>query len=145
MILGFGVIACNSSVKAKSSDNTDTTETITIEEQPEGFDENYIYSGVEKKAEFTGGTEALMKFIEDNMDYSRYNHGSIQGKVYVTIIVEKSGKISNIEVVRGAHRLLDDEAIRIVEKMPKWNPAEHNGKIVRSYFTFPVIFKLNPY
>jgi len=116
---------------------TDTTK-ITIEEN-----DTTIYMIVDKKAEFTGGDKALFKFINDNIQFPpQLAESSIQGRVFCTFVVEKSGEITNIEVIRGVHPLLDKEAVRVIEIMPKWIPAEKNNKIVRSYFTLPVTFIL---
>lgn len=58
-------------------------------------------------------------------------------------MVDKHGHISNVEVVQSADPLLDAEAVRVVQSMPKWIPAEMDGKAVRSIFRLPVRFKLS--
>ena len=66
----------------------------------------------------------------------------IQGRVYVNFVIEKNGKITNVEVVRGVDPLLDDEAVRVVKMLPKLTPAKQRGKPVRMSFTLPINAKL---
>lgn len=102
------------------------------------------YMSVKKKAEFPGGTNALMDFLKTNLVYPEAAQDSIiQGKVFVEFVVEKDGSITNMKILRAVHPLLDAEAIRVVSIMPKWNPATENGKPIRSKFKLPFNFKLN--
>lgn len=66
----------------------------------------------------------------------------IQGRVYVNFVIEKNGKLSNIEVVRGVDPLLDEEALRVVKRLPKFTPAKQRGKPVRMQYTLPINAKL---
>ncbi|MGB0978834.1 MAG: energy transducer TonB, partial [Croceimicrobium sp.] len=66
----------------------------------------------------------------------------IQGRVYVNFVIERNGKITNVEVVRGVDPLLDDEAVRVVKMLPKLTPAKQRGKPVRMSFTLPINAKL---
>ena len=66
----------------------------------------------------------------------------IQGRVVVKFIVEKDGSISNVEVNRSVDPDLDNEAMRVIKNMPKWNPAKQNGTEVRAYYYVPVAFRL---
>ena len=67
----------------------------------------------------------------------------IQGRVTVRFIVEKDGSISDVKPILSVHPLLNKEAVRVVESMPKWSPGKQNGKPVRVRFNVPVMFKLN--
>jgi protein TonB len=69
--------------------------------------------------------------------------GAIQGKVYIGFTVLEDGSIANTNVKRGVHTSLDKESIRLIQSMPKWEPAESNGKKVASEYTLPVYFRLN--
>ena len=105
-------------------------------------DSSTIYEKVEKKAEFPGGTNELMAFLRSNLKYPKKAiEEDIQGKVIVQFIVQKNGKIKDISVIKSVHPLLDAEAVRVVKKMPKWKPAEINGKAVNSRFTLPFLFR----
>lgn len=93
---------------------------------------------------FPGGQANMFYFI---MNYLNYPEESIelgeQGKVYLSFIVEPDGIISNIKVLRGASKLLDQEAMRIIGEMPRWIPAVCNGKRVRSKMNIPLNFALS--
>jgi len=110
---------------------------------PEGF-VNY-----EVTPEFPGGESVLRAFIKNNMVYPiEAIKDSLQGKVYITFVVTKTGKVENAEIARGIHPLLDKEAIRVVSLMPDWKPGVqyYPGKIgaqkIAFSYTIPVNFKL---
>ena len=65
-----------------------------------------------------------------------------QGKVYCEFVVNTDGSITDVKVVRGVDRSLDNEAMRVIKSMPKWKPGRMNGKTVRVRYTLPVVFKL---
>ncbi|MDE5876582.1 MAG: TonB family protein [Muribaculaceae bacterium] len=105
--------------------------------------EEEIFVAVEQMAEFPGGQAELMKWLSNNIRYPEAAaQNDIQGRVVVKFVVEKDGSIGNAEIVRGVDKDLDREALRVVKKMPKWQPGKNNGVTVRSYFTLPVTFKL---
>jgi protein TonB len=102
-----------------------------------------VFVEVEQYPEFSGGEEARMKFLVSNIVYPKQARDSkIEGKVIVSFIVEKDGSITNVEVLRSAHPLLDAEAIRVTKLMPKWKPGKQKGKPVRCKFSMPIAFKL---
>lgn len=105
--------------------------------------EEEIFVAVEQQAEFPGGQAALMKWLSNNIRYPESaQQNDIQGRVVVKFVVEKDGSVGNATIVRGVDKDLDREALRVVKKMPKWQPGKNNGVAVRSYFTLPVTFKL---
>ncbi len=102
-----------------------------------------IYVTVEQVAEFPGGQAAMMRWIADQIRYpEEAMQQCISGRVIVKMVIEKDGSVSNPKVVRGVSPELDQEAIRVIESMPKWTPGRMNGEIVRSYYTLPVTFRL---
>ena len=102
-----------------------------------------IFVVVEKQPEFPGGQEALMKYISENIHYPiEAQKKGIQGSVICNFIVRKDGSITDAEVVRGVDPLLDEEAIRVINSMPKWQPGTQRGKVVDVRFTLPIIFRL---
>ena len=107
-------------------------------------DNDTICTRPDTKPQFVGGEKALMKWLNDNINYAPHAmcYVSIQGKVFVKFVVEKDGLITNIKVIKAVHPSLDNEAVRLVKSMPNWIPAQHDGKIVSSYFTLPVTFIL---
>ncbi len=105
--------------------------------------EEEIFVAVEQMAEFPGGQAALMKWLSQNIRYPEAaQQNDIQGRVVVKFVVEKDGSIGQATIAKGVDKDLDREALRVVKKMPKWQPGKNNGVAVRSYFNLPVIFKL---
>ena len=84
-----------------------------------------------------------MKFLGKNIKYPpQAMENEIQGRVIVTFVIMKDGSITNAEVVRGVDPLLDKEALRVVNLMPKWKPGKQRGKAVNVKYTIPVTFRL---
>ena len=137
-------------VNQEGSDNADKfkavhEQVVVKEPEPEKAKpkEEEIFVAVEQQAEFPGGQGALMKFLSNNIRYPESaQQNDIQGRVIVKFVVEKDGSIGNVTVVKGVDRDLDREAIRVVKKMPRWQPGKNNGVAVRSYFNLPVTFRL---
>ncbi len=103
-------------------------------------DSNEIYRSVEQLAK---APYNYTEYISKNIQYPQEaQDNEIEGRVTVQFVVKKDGSISNVDVKRKAHPLLDAEAIRVVKSMPKWEPATQNGKKVNSYYTLPITFKL---
>lgn len=107
-------------------------------------EEVFVANKIDKMPEYPGGIPALSAFLSENIKYpkSALEEG-IYGCVYISFVVEKNGKISDVQVARSVHSSLDEEAARVVKMMPKWTPGIQNGKPVRVRFTLPVNFKLN--
>lgn len=102
-----------------------------------------IFVVVEKMPEFPGGMAALAKYFSDNVRYPVIAaENGIQGRVICNFTVWKDGTIRDIKVVRGIDKSLDNEAVRLIENMPKWQPGEQSGKKVSCKYTVPVMFKL---
>lgn len=105
--------------------------------------EEEIFVAVEQQAEFPGGQGALMKWLSNNIRYPESaQQNDIQGRVIVKFVVEKDGSIGAATILKGVDKDLDREALRVVKRMPKWQPGKNNGVAVRSYFNLPVTFKL---
>lgn len=115
-----------------------------VEEKPvQSNEDKDIFTIVENQPQFPGGDEARIKFMNQNVRYPKAAlEQGIQGTVYVTFVVEKDGNISNIRVIRGVHESLDNEALRVVAMMPKWNPGTQKGKPVRVQYNVPLKFSL---
>jgi protein TonB len=105
--------------------------------------EEEVFYIVEQMPEFPGGENALRKFIADKLMYPVIaQENGIQGKVYVSFIVDKDGSIKNAIVVRSVDPSLDREALRVINSLPKWNPGKQRGRPVKVSFTVPIIFIL---
>ena len=102
-----------------------------------------IFKVVEEMPEFPGGSAKLMEYIQKNIKYPMMARESdIQGRVFVSFVVEPDGSISNVGVIRGIGGGCDEEAVRVVNSMPKWKPGKQRGSAVRCSYTVPIIFKL---
>lgn len=105
--------------------------------------EEGIFEVVELQAEFPGGYKSLQRFLSTNIIYPQEaQENEIQGRVVVQFVVEKDGIINNATVIRGVDEDLNREALRVVNKMPRWIPGMNNGTPVRTYFNLPITFKL---
>lgn len=103
-----------------------------------------VFDVVEVMPQYPGGQIAMLKYIMENIKYpEQAMKEGIQGRVAVRFIVEKDGSISDVKPILSVHPLLNKEAVRVVESMPKWTPGKQNGKPVRVRFNVPVMFKLN--
>lgn len=100
--------------------------------------DNTIYNtaGIEVKPDFPGGMEKFYKFIQNN--YQAPEEEGLKGKVYVTFVVEKDGSLTDIKVLRDIGYGTGKEAIRVLNKCPKWTPGEQNGKKVRVLYSLPI-------
>ena len=101
----------------------------------------------EQQPEFPGGMRALMDYLKKEIRYPKKCSASgIEGRAFVRFIVDKNGKIKKVELFKSSgNQLLDKEAIRVVKKMPRWNPGKNKGEAVNVMFTLPVNFKLYMY
>ncbi len=102
-----------------------------------------IFKVVEEMPEFPGGTAKMMEYIQKNIKYPMMARESdIQGRVFVSFVVEPNGSITNVAVLRGIGGGCDEEALRVVQSMPNWKPGKQRGSAVRCSFTVPIVFKL---
>lgn len=114
----------------------------TIVELPE--EDNSTFTTVEVQPSFMGGNSEMYKFLGKNLKYpSAAQRANIQGKVFLSFIVEKDGSITDIETMKGIGFGCDEEAMRVVKLMPKWIAGKQNGRNVRVKFTIPVFFRLD--
>jgi periplasmic protein TonB len=98
---------------------------------------------VEKMPEFPGGINSMNEFLAKNMKYPRLAvETGIQGIVFATFVVEKDGSITGIQILHGIGGGCDEEAIRVIRQMPKWDPGKQRGVPVRVQLNLPVKFVL---
>ncbi len=93
--------------------------------------------------QFPDGDAALIGFINANTQYpAQAILDSVQGKVIVQLLIEKTGKIDSVKVLRSVREDLDQEAVRVVKMLPDFSPAIQDGEPYESWYTVPVAFKL---
>jgi protein TonB len=99
---------------------------------------------LETEAEFPGGNEGLMAFIQNNLVYpSDAIELNLSGKVYVRFVVDSLGNVSNIDIEKGVSPSIDQEVMRVIKLMPRWNPETFDGESVPAIFRLPVNFELD--
>jgi len=99
---------------------------------------------VQEMPTFNGGDAALYSYLSANLKYPlEARETGISGKVYVEFVIERDGSVSNVQVKRGIGAGCDEEAVRVVASMPKWNPGKQNGQAARVLLVLPVKFVLN--
>jgi protein TonB len=102
-----------------------------------------IFDVVEDDPSFPGGIEELYRYLGKEIQYpAMARDNGIQGKVFVQFVVSKDGSIRDVVVLKKVHPALDKEAVRVVEKMPKWSPGKQRGKPVSCRYTLPINFKI---
>jgi len=112
-------------------------------EDMEEEEESQIFMVVEQMPEFPGGEEKLYQFLADSIHYPQLAKDSgIQGRVYVTFVIENDGSVSDARILRGIGGGCDEEALRVINLMPKWKPGTERGKSVRVQYSLPVKFTL---
>ncbi len=129
--------------------NVEIDQTVAIEvyvppvREEEEVIEEEIFTVVESMPEFPGGQAKMLEFIATNIKYPPMARESgIQGRVFVNFVVEPDGSVSNVTILRGIGGGCDEEAIRVIQSMPKWTPGRQRGKAVRVSFNLPVRFTL---
>ena len=150
---GITILACSSPQKdeALTEEMTNTEQTKTeqsenaeMNQEKEVATSDQVYKVVETMPEFPGGTSELYKYLGENIKYpeSAKKEG-IQGRVFISFVVNKDGSISDVKKLRGVSEELDKEAMRVIKNMPKWKPGEQRGEKVKVEYALPINFKLN--
>jgi len=135
------------SIDAEADENTQMEEykapVVATQVVEEEVAEAEIFTVVEEAPSYPGGDEARIRFLQENIKYPQMARESgIQGTVYVTFVVEKNGSVTDVKVLRGIGGGCDEEAIRVIQAMPPWNPGKQRGKPVRVQFNMPIKFTL---
>jgi len=129
--------------ESTEADDKTLINAVPVIKEEETEEESEVFIIVEDMPEFPGGELALRKWIGSNIKYPVIAaENGIQGKVYVTFVVDKDGSISNARIARGVDPSLDQEALRVVNQLPKWKPGKQRGKPVRVSYTVPINFQL---
>jgi periplasmic protein TonB len=128
--------------------DTELTEDFDMtfpDEQVEEVDETEIFTVVQDEPQFPGGSEALNRYLRENIQYPRSaRERGDEGRVIVTFVVEPNGHITNVEIREGMGQTqaLNDEAIRVVKSMPTWQPGRQQDRPVRVRVNLPITFRL---
>lgn len=119
------------------------TEIEYVEIVEESVAEEEIFTIVEQMPSFPGGDEALFKFLSKSINYPQMAaDAGITGTVYITFVVEKDGSVADARILKGIGGGCDEEALRVVKQMPRWQPGKQRGKSVKVQYNLPVRFTL---
>ena len=130
-------------INADVDQNEVIEEYVAPEIEEEDIQEAEIFTIVEEMPDFPGGTQKLADYLAKNIKYPQMARESgIQGRVFISFVVETDGSVSNVNVMRSLGGGCDEEAVRVVKSMPKWKPGKQRGKPVRVSYILPVNFKL---
>ena len=149
LLLASNISCVSNEKKAEQTAETPTAtpalqEVESTSRETEPPTEKLIFTVVEEMPEFTGGMGECMKFINKNIQYPpEAIEKEIQGRVIVQMVITDEGDVTDAKVVRGVDPLLDKEALRVINLMPKWKPGKQRGKAVNVKYTIPVMFRLS--
>ena len=102
-----------------------------------------VFDIVEKMPVFPGGQTALVQYIASHLKYPTVaQENGIQGRVLVSFVVGEDGYVEDVQVIKGVEPMLDKEAVRVIQSLPRWTPGNQQGKPVRVKYTVPVTFAL---
>lgn len=131
--LVLGIVSFNACTKPKEDSSTGTAQKTADE----------AYTNPDQMPSFKGGQNGLFQFLGENIKYpEKAKDEEIQGKVMTEFIVDEQGRVSNIKIIQSVRSDIDEETLRVLNKMPNWNPGSHQGKYVKTKFTLPVNFML---
>lgn len=103
-----------------------------------------VFTEVEQLPTYRGGKEELYQYIGNNLLYPKEaKEKGVEGMVYIEYIVEIDGSITNAKALKGIGSNCDEEALRVISGMPKWNPGQQKEKAVRTKMVLPIRFKLD--
>ena len=124
------------------TDQTKIEEIVVQAAEPEE-ETDQVFNIVEESASPKGGMAAFYKFVGDKIKYPpQARRMGIEGRVFVEFVILKDGTLSEVRAIKGIGAGCDEEAVRIVQSSPAWNPGKQRGKPVKQRYTLPIIFKL---
>lgn len=116
----------------------------TVRAQNENAKSDQVFFMVEEMPQFPGGEKALSEYIINNIRYPKEaQENGIQGRVYVTFVIDTLGSVVDAKIARGVDPSLDKEALRAVSDLPKWQAGKQRGKLVKVSYTVPISFALD--
>lgn len=127
---------------AEFDDNTDFIQTVEVKEEVVEEDQPFLIA--ETMPSFQGGgLEAFRAWVQENVRFPQIAlENGIQGRVTLSFVIEKDGRLTNIQVLQSPDRSLSDEAVRVLSKSPKWSPGKQRNQVVRVKYTLPVDFRV---
>ena len=125
----------------ESSQEQDIIKTLSLNSNNATADTTDTFITVEDMPTFPEGD--ITKWINQKIKYpAEAQKKGIEGKVIIQFVVAKDGSVKEIKVVRGVDEILNAEAVRVIESMPKWKPGKQRGEPVKVSFTVPISFQM---
>jgi protein TonB len=116
---------------------------LTVSAELPVEDADFIVVFAEESASPDGGIGAFYSYVKEKMKYpAPARRIGVEGKVFVEFIINKDGSISDVKTIKGIGAGCDEEAVRVVQAAPRWNPGKQRGKPVRQRMVLPIVFKL---
>ena len=142
-LLLAGCNANNQQTETVAPDESETTIETVASATPAATTTDSVFEVAEVMPEFPGGTQTLLNTIAQKLKYpQKAIDDQIEGRVVLQFIVDKQGKITDIQVLRGITPELNQAAIDVVRALPDWNPGMQDGEPVNVKYTLPIVFKL---
>ncbi len=123
-------------------ENAEIEQIVAVEEEEVEDDQPFLRA--ETMPSFQGGDlNTFRKWVQDNVRFPQIAlENGIQGRVTLSFVIEKDGRLTNIQVLQTPDRSLSEEAIRVLNKSPKWSPGKQRNQTVRVKYTLPVDFRV---
>ena len=119
-------------------------QSVKVTVQTGDYNGEAIFTVVEKAPEFPGGAQAMYKFLGENIKYPEAAaKANVQGKVFLSFVVTSEGEIKNIQVLKGLGYGADAESVRVISKMPRWEPGMQSGRPVNVRYNLPIAYQLD--
>lgn len=116
---------------------------LSLPMQEKQAENEKVYTFTDQMPQFPGGDDKLLEYLDKNIHYPEIaKRAGIEGRVIVTFVVNKSGKVTNVKVRKGIGAGCDEEAIRLISNMGDWKPGKSKGKVVNVRMSIPIVFKL---
>jgi TonB family protein len=142
LLMSFGTTSGSESLSPQAQKAAPTKKAAPAKITP-AKDDDKVYILVDQAPQFTGGQKAMSEYFSKNFKYPKNAEAkNIQGKVYVSFVVTKEGKITKAKIWKSVDPELDAEALRLIQQMPNWVPGKKKGAIVNVAMTLPVTFSL---
>ncbi|KAB2908477.1 MAG: TonB family protein [Ignavibacteriales bacterium] len=140
---GGGDIRSDANVDFSNELEEKKPEVVKEDVNKQKVEDNKVFTFAEEMPSFPGGDGALYAFLSSNIQYPEIaKRAGVEGQVIVSFTVSKTGQISSPRIARGIGGGCDEEALRVVMMMPRWNPGKQNGQPVNVQVTVPIRFQL---
>jgi len=140
LFVAIGLLTLAPIINSSCSKETSTSEEV---EKKELQSPEKPLSMTEIMPEFIGGTPALFAYLGENINYPKSAEATnVEGIVYVTFVIDKTGKVRDAKVLKGFDTACNEEALRVIKAMPNWTPGQNEGKPVDVQYNIPIRFQL---